>query len=108
MAINDPLSVSSAPGIRHVASNESIQLRHHLSDHRENSNMTVRPQLPHYPSSSYIPPPTTFGNWEQSQLCDQTASPASQLTPPIALSSHKAIERAGVFGQAPGASFPQG
>ncbi|POV98251.1 hypothetical protein PSTT_14564 [Puccinia striiformis] len=107
MAINDPLSVSSAPGIRHVASNESIQLRHHLSDHRENSNMTVRPQLPHYPSSSYIPPPTTFGNWEQSQLCDQTASPASQLTPPIALSSHKAIERAGVFGQAPGASFPQ-
>ncbi|KAI9613486.1 hypothetical protein H4Q26_010091 [Puccinia striiformis f. sp. tritici PST-130] len=108
MAINNPLSVSPAPGFRHAASNEPIQLHHHLSYQRENSNTTIRPQLPTYLSSSYIPPTSTFGNWEQSQAYDQAAPPASQLSPPIALSSHKALERSGVFGHAPGTSLPQG
>lgn len=104
---NNPLSVSPAPGFRHAPLNETLQ-PHRLSYHRETSNATIRPQPPNYLSSSYIPPPTPFGNWEQAQVHDQAAPPASQLSPPIALPSQKVLGKPAVYAHAPGTSLPQG
>ncbi|WAR52707.1 hypothetical protein PtB15_2B132 [Puccinia triticina] len=115
MAIANPLSVSPAPGFCHAPSNETIHAaHHHLSPHREAHSL--RPQLPTYLSSSYIPPSTPFGTWDHSSSSGSShqaphahaAPQASQLSPPIALSSHKALERAALFGHAPGSSLPQG
>ncbi|KNZ55581.1 hypothetical protein VP01_2644g1 [Puccinia sorghi] len=105
--INDPLSVSPAPGLRHALLNETVQ-SHRLSYHRETSNATIRPQPPNYLSSSYIPPSTPFGNWEQPQALDQAAPPTSQLSPPIAVSSQKVFGKPAAYAHAPGTSLPQG
>ncbi|EFP93004.1 hypothetical protein PGT21_008134 [Puccinia graminis f. sp. tritici] len=109
IAITNPLSVSPAPGFRHAASNETIHAHHHLSSQREPSNPTnLRPQLSNYLSSSYIQPTTPFANWEHGQALEQVGPPASQLSPPIALSAQKAFERSTMLGHAPGTSLPQG
>ncbi|PLW09220.1 hypothetical protein PCASD_18320 [Puccinia coronata f. sp. avenae] len=111
MAINNPLSVSPAPGSRHVAPsnpNEPTQPPYRLSYQRETSNTTIRSQHPNYLSSSYIPPASSFGNWEQAQPHDQAAPTSSQLSPPIALPLQKSLDKSSVFGHAPGTSLPQG
>ncbi|PLW34273.1 hypothetical protein PCANC_17679 [Puccinia coronata f. sp. avenae] len=111
MAINNPLSVSPAPGSRRVAlsnNNEPMQPPHRLSYQRETSSTTIQSQHPNYLSSSYIPPASSFGNWEQAQPHDQPVPPSSQLLPPIALPLQKSLKKSSVFGHTPRTGLPQG